>query len=188
MIFLVFWNRRTVENSATSRSIGNHNTFLKLQLSHSFTKRCISHKPTLEVLHALMTLIITVNILLSTLKQIEILAISRFKMIWRKRLRLCEASLGLIKRQGSILILVRFKQVSLRVWMDVHLGLSGRSNVNRRKSFSYSDYLWKFDVLTVWERSSTVYQQNKIKPQSFWDVFLETIPRKRTSVIPRNVH
>lgn len=77
----------------------------------------------------MMTLIITVNILLSTLKQIEILAISRFKMIWRKRLRLCEARLGLIKRQGSILILVRFKQVSLRVWMDVHLGLAGRSNV-----------------------------------------------------------
>ena len=35
----------------------------------------------------------------------------------------------------------QFKQVSLRVWMDVHLGLAGRSNVNRRKSFSYSDYL-----------------------------------------------
>ena len=95
--FFFFLNRRTVEKSATSRSIANHNPFLKLQLSHSFTKLCISHKPTLEVLRALMTLIITVNILLSTLKQIEILAISRFKMIWRKRLRLCEARLGLIK-------------------------------------------------------------------------------------------
>ena len=87
----------------------------------------------------MMTLIITVNILLSTLKHIEILAMSRFKMIWRKLLRLCEARLDLIK--GNILILVRFKQVSLRVWMDVYLGLAGRSNVNRRKSFSYSGYL-----------------------------------------------
>ena len=130
-------------------------------------------------------------------------------MIWRKRLRLSDAH--------SKWRACNCSQASLiKGWAPFHLGpLSyGLRKTNKKKNTRDWEVDWTQEecslswfivtnarrafpvpwisemLLTVRKRSSTVYQQEKIKPQSFGDTFQETVPRKRTiviQVIPRNI-